>query len=553
MYLSVSSENIRFLLTKAFVDFVFAETSANFLTVACDRKLRILTTNKFIASLAISDLLIGIVVMPLSLYAKLRSDTWVLGEQWCTFHLMSAIFSTTASIVHLVAISLDRYFAIMFPTEYQRHSISTSALPYVIMIWTMSLAVSSTLFLSKPLDSHGICWVEDPQYLVLSSFLSFFLPGAIVVYLYVKIFQKLRKHKLFMFGTTGLLGKRKSGGKTGDKNRTLPEVIIEEVKSRRGSRLSQVSESRKNSGAGTLTKPERSPSQPEMHQIPVVQQRWRSPTICAETLEHDRKMASKKCVNIVDDPPSMEITITDSPVALSDFNSSTNGNKMLHNNSHYFATMITIVVFSGSAVTDSVVITTDPQITFRKKIILAHLLFQYFIILFYGFCRRVSMNSFNSSLTESDSAGDVDSRRSSTWSAARATILVGQLGCAIQGALPGKLKRIATQVTRAVRQKRRESMAMRRESRATRVVAAILIAFLICWIPYFCVSVYRGICTGLQIPFDKRFHAQLFVATSWLGYTHSCFNPIIYTSLNKNFRRRFRELLCLRSKDLMCF
>ncbi|VDN54701.1 unnamed protein product [Dracunculus medinensis] len=133
-------------------------------------------------------------------------------------------------------------------------------------------------------------------------------------------------------------------------------------------------------------------------------------------------------------------------------------------------------------------------------------------------------------------------------------------------------------VTRAIRRKRRESMAIRRESRATRLVAAILtssfdiksnvqksgrcqrklphpvcnywskanqiqknIAFLICWIPYFCVSVYRGICAGLGTNTDKQLHIRLFAVTSWLGYAHSCFNPVIYTCLNKNFRRTVRK------------
>lgn len=40
-----------------------------FIAVLIDRELRRLATNKFIASLAISDLLVGTVVMPLSLYA----------------------------------------------------------------------------------------------------------------------------------------------------------------------------------------------------------------------------------------------------------------------------------------------------------------------------------------------------------------------------------------------------------------------------------------------------------------------------------------------------
>jgi hypothetical protein len=54
----------------------------------------------------------------------------------------------------------------MFPTEYQRHSISTSAIPYIIMIWVMSFAVSSTLFMENTLSANGVCWIENPQYLV---------------------------------------------------------------------------------------------------------------------------------------------------------------------------------------------------------------------------------------------------------------------------------------------------------------------------------------------------------------------------------------------------
>ncbi|VDM70221.1 unnamed protein product [Strongylus vulgaris] len=106
----------------------------------------------------------------------------------------------------------------------------------------------------------------------------------------------------------------------------------------------------------------------------------------------------------------------------------------------------------------------------------------------------------------------------------------------------GKLRRIATQVTRAIRRKRRESMAIRRESRATRVVAAILIAFLICWIPYFCVSVIRGITMGINVQIDVHLHLQLYLLTSWLGYAHSCFNPVIYMCLNKNFRATMRRI-----------
>ena len=137
--------------------------------VAWEPRLRKTGTNRFIASLAFSDFLVGALVMPFALHIKLAGDEWRLPGVWCRFHLCTAAFSTTASIVHLVAISIDRYFAIIFPTEYQRHSTQTSTSAYLVIIWLLSAAISVTALL-EPLDTaHRICWLQDPQYLILSS------------------------------------------------------------------------------------------------------------------------------------------------------------------------------------------------------------------------------------------------------------------------------------------------------------------------------------------------------------------------------------------------
>ncbi|VDL78713.1 unnamed protein product [Nippostrongylus brasiliensis] len=135
------------------------------------------------------------------------------------------------------------------------------------MIWLMAMAVSSTLFMEQKVHAVTICWIDNPQYIVLSSLLSFFLPGVIVVYLYIKIFKKLRNHQLFMFG--------QSANRNADKKQSLPRVIIEEVRSRRGSRLSQTgsqsgSPTRRSSGSK-----ERSPSQPDIHSTAKPPQRLR--------------------------------------------------------------------------------------------------------------------------------------------------------------------------------------------------------------------------------------------------------------------------------------
>jgi hypothetical protein len=128
--------------------------------------------------------------------------------------------------------------------------------------------------------------------------LSFFLPGAVVVYLYVKIFRQLRQHQMYMFGQSPN-SRKKNDRANAVQRRSLPRVIIEEVtclsfdkstylstqvRSRRGSRLSQTGgqHSDGSSGAGSptrhstpsnSTKSDRSPSQPEIHSIPMQPQR----------------------------------------------------------------------------------------------------------------------------------------------------------------------------------------------------------------------------------------------------------------------------------------
>uniref|UniRef100_A0A915J1U4 G-protein coupled receptors family 1 profile domain-containing protein n=1 Tax=Romanomermis culicivorax TaxID=13658 RepID=A0A915J1U4_ROMCU len=123
---------------------------------------------------------------------------------------------------------LTKYFAIIFPTEYQRHSLRAKSAPYIVMVWLISSAVSAPIFMEKIVLDKGICWIEDPQYMIMSALLTFFIPAFIITYLYSKIFKRIRKHlNLFWAGA-----KRRGFSAT-----TLPQVIVEEVRSRRNSRI----------------------------------------------------------------------------------------------------------------------------------------------------------------------------------------------------------------------------------------------------------------------------------------------------------------------------
>jgi 5-hydroxytryptamine receptor 1 len=64
--------------------------------------------NYLILSLAVADLLVACLVMPLSAVYEISRE-WKLGPELCDMWTSSDVLCCTASILHLVAIALDRY------------------------------------------------------------------------------------------------------------------------------------------------------------------------------------------------------------------------------------------------------------------------------------------------------------------------------------------------------------------------------------------------------------------------------------------------------------
>ncbi|XP_030790540.1 5-hydroxytryptamine receptor 2C isoform X2 [Rhinopithecus roxellana] len=77
------------------------------MAVSMEKKLHN-ATNYFLMSLAIADMLVGLLVMPLSLLAILYDYVWPLPRYLCPVWISLDVLFSTASIMHLCAISLDR-------------------------------------------------------------------------------------------------------------------------------------------------------------------------------------------------------------------------------------------------------------------------------------------------------------------------------------------------------------------------------------------------------------------------------------------------------------
>merc|ERR1719397_493327 len=74
------------------------------------------------------------------------------------------------------------------------------------------------------------------------------------------------------------------------------------------------------------------------------------------------------------------------------------------------------------------------------------------------------------------------------------------------------------------------------EHKATITVGVITGVFLLCWGPFFITNIVHGLSKDCIAP-------DLFKVLTWLGYSNSAFNPVIYSIFNSEFRNGFRKIL----------
>lgn len=65
-----------------------------------------------------ADGLVGLVVMPFSAAYEAMDQQWVFGPDWCDVWHSLDVLASTASILNLCVISLDRYLAVTDPMKY---------------------------------------------------------------------------------------------------------------------------------------------------------------------------------------------------------------------------------------------------------------------------------------------------------------------------------------------------------------------------------------------------------------------------------------------------
>ncbi|XP_040901516.1 trace amine-associated receptor 1-like [Toxotes jaculatrix] len=157
-------------------------------------------TNYLIASLAVSDLLLGLLVMFPSMIRCVET-CWYFGDVFCKVYMSSDVTLCTASILNLSFISLDRHVAVCQPLLYRRKITVNVVLIMILLSWSVSALIGFGMIFLKlnilgieefyyhhVMCEGGCVLFQSGLSSTVSSVLSFYIPGIIMLGVYLKIF-----------------------------------------------------------------------------------------------------------------------------------------------------------------------------------------------------------------------------------------------------------------------------------------------------------------------------------------------------------------------------
>lgn len=168
--------------------------------IALERSLQNVA-NYLIGSLAVTDLMVSVLVLPMAaLYQVL--NRWTLGPVPCDIFISLDVLCCTSSILHLCAIALDRYWAITEPIEYMKRRTPRRAAVLIGATWLVGFSISVPPMLivrSRPgrvaeerADPKQCKIPQDLWYTIYSTFGAFYIPLALMLVLYGRIFKAAR-------------------------------------------------------------------------------------------------------------------------------------------------------------------------------------------------------------------------------------------------------------------------------------------------------------------------------------------------------------------------
>ncbi|XP_045526112.1 alpha-2Da adrenergic receptor [Pieris brassicae] len=444
--------------------------------------------NWFIASLAVSDFFLGLVIMPFSLANELMGY-WIFGFWWCEIHSAMDVLLCTASIMNLCLISLDRYWSITQAVDYLKKRTPARAALMIAAVWLMSALVCIPPLLgwrvSRPPEQFPQCKVSDDiGYVVYSALGSFYIPSCIMVFVYIRIY--------FAAKARARRGIRKNPRPRSNDQQTSFSNAPKGSNPMPSSSLTMpagVDGSHSNNNRETQI------STIETQQVPI-------PTVtCDFASDISTSEAADQAPTPDDRKDTLKVVtsaqVTRNPLAACAYRHSTlsvNGELALQSQ----RCRAPSVAIDTDMVSEMEPSSSDSGVATRCAVVKPLKL-------------RICQPIF----------GKKSDRKQEKTLPSKSEL---------EPALPKQHKPRDPE-----REKRR--LARKKEKRATLILGLIMGSFIACWLPFFFLYILKAACRWCVIP------GSAFAIAFWLGYMNSVLNPVIYTIFNKDFRRAFRRIL----------
>ncbi|XP_060761192.1 trace amine-associated receptor 13c-like [Neoarius graeffei] len=156
-------------------------------------------TNMLVLSLAVSDFLVGIFVMP-PMFSWAIETCWVFGRDFCPVFWLISYFIINFSTYNIALIAVDRYLALSNPFLYMNHVSVRITCVVIVFDWCVMMVYNFALiYLIADFPSFVMCPRECYPFMnevstVIDLVISFIIPLSVIIILYTGVFVIAKKH-----------------------------------------------------------------------------------------------------------------------------------------------------------------------------------------------------------------------------------------------------------------------------------------------------------------------------------------------------------------------
>lgn len=162
--------------------------------ILTDRVLR-RVGNYLVLSLAIADSLVAVTVMPIGALYDITGE-WTFTSTLCEFWTSADVLCCTASILHLLAIALDRFWAVTH-VDYIHHRDGALICKMIAAVWLAAILISiapilgwkDPQFLTRISKEKNCLISQDLAYQIFATCSSFYAPLVVILFLYWRIYK----------------------------------------------------------------------------------------------------------------------------------------------------------------------------------------------------------------------------------------------------------------------------------------------------------------------------------------------------------------------------